>query len=102
VVEGGELRFKPQPVLADWLFTSQASSGFEANSFGFKLFGHTWVVYSNPKRQSTFGLAAVAPVAFELTYADGSTRTQTGASLSESLARDLRDGKLQSVVITLG
>ncbi|NCS62348.1 MAG: hypothetical protein GW790_12980, partial [Rhodoferax sp.] len=28
VVEAGELRFKPQPVLADWLFTSQASGGF--------------------------------------------------------------------------
>jgi hypothetical protein len=52
VVDAGELRFKPQPVLADWLFTHQASGGFPANSFGFKLFGHTWVVYNNPKRQS--------------------------------------------------
>jgi hypothetical protein len=102
VVEAGELRFKPQPVLADWLFTSQASGGFTANSFGFKLFGHTWVVYTNPKRQNTFGTGAVSPVAFELTYADGTKQTYTGESLPEPLARDLRDGKLQSLVIALG
>jgi hypothetical protein len=102
VVEAGELRFKPQPVLADWLFTSQVSGGFDANSFGIKLFGHTWVVYNNPKRQSTFGPGSVSPVAFELTYADGTTQTHTGDWLPEPLARDLRDGKLQSLVIVLG
>ncbi|NCP83083.1 MAG: hypothetical protein GW826_12410, partial [Rhodoferax sp.] len=102
VVEAGELRFKPQPVLADWLFTSQASGGFAANSFGFKLFGKTWVVYNNPKRQNTFGQDAVAPVAFELTYAEGTTQTHTGDSLPEPMAGDLRDGKLQNLVITLG
>ncbi len=102
VVEAGELRFKPQPVLADWLFTSQSSGGFAANSFGFKLFGHTWVVYTNPKRQNTFGQDAVSPVAFELTYCDGTTNAHAGDSLPEALARDLRDGKLQSLVIALG
>jgi hypothetical protein len=102
VVEASELRFKPQPVLADWLFTNQASGGFAANSFGFKLFGHTWVVYSNPMRQNTFGQDAVSPVAFELAYADGETQTHTGDSLPEPLARDLRDGKLRSLVIALG
>jgi hypothetical protein len=102
VVDAGELRFKPRPVLAEWLFTSQASGGFAANSFGFKLFGHTWVVYSNPKRQDTFGAEAVTPVAFELTNADGAKQAHIGHSLPEPLARDLRDGKLQSLVITLG
>ncbi len=102
VVEAGELRFKPQPVLADWLFTSQPSGGFAADSFGFKLFGQTWVVYSNPQRRRTFGADAVAPVAFGLSYTDSSTQTHTGDSLPDPLARDLRDGKLQSLVITLG
>jgi hypothetical protein len=102
VVAAGELRFRPQPVLADWLFTGQAIGSFGANSFGFKLFGHTWVVYKNPKRLSTFGADAVSPVAFELNYADGSTQTHTGDSLPEPLARDLRLGKLQSLVIALG
>jgi hypothetical protein len=102
VVDAGELRFKPQPVLAYWLFTTEASGRFAEDSFGFKLFGQTWVVYNNPKRQSTFGEGAVAPVAFELNYADGTTHTHTGDSLPEPLAHDLRDGKLQSLVITLG
>jgi hypothetical protein len=102
VVEAGQLRFEPQPVLADWLFTSQASGGFAANSFGFKLFGHTWVVYNNPKRLNTFGVDAVAPVAFELNYADETRQTHTGDSLPEPLAHALRDGKLQSLVIALG
>lgn len=102
VLEEDELRFKPRPVLADWLFTSQASGGFAANSFGFKLFGYTWVVYRNPKRQNTFGPGLVFPVAFELTYADGTTQTHAGDWLPEPLARDLRDGKLQSLVIALG
>lgn len=102
VVEAGELRFKPRPVLIDWLFTLDARDGFAVNSFGFKLFGHTWVVYNNPKRHNTFGVDAVAPVAFELRYADGSTQTHMGDSLPWPLACDLRDGKLQSLVITLG
>jgi hypothetical protein len=102
VVEAGQLRFEPQPVLADWLFTSQASGGFAVNSFGFKLFGHTWVVYNNPKRLNTFGVDAVAPVAFELNYADETRQTHTGDSLPEPLAHALRDGKLQSLVIALG
>jgi len=101
VVDAGELRFKPRPVLADWLFTSDVSGGFAANSFGFKLFGKTWVVYNNPKRKNTFGSGAAAPVTFDLSYLDGTTTTHDGSSLPEPLAKDLRDGKLQSVVIAL-
>jgi len=101
VVEAGELRFKPQPVLADWLFTSQASGGFAADSFGFKLFGHTWVVYSNPKRGNTFGADAVRPTSFELNYLDGHQQQQGGDCLPESLALDLRNGKLKCLVVHL-
>jgi hypothetical protein len=102
VVEAGQLLFKPKPVLADWMFTSQATAGFAANSYGFKLFGHTWVIYNNPRRQNTFGHDAVQPVAFELTYADGTKQARTADSLPEPMARDLRNGNLQSLVITLG
>jgi hypothetical protein len=102
VFEAGELRFKPRPVLADWLFTIQTSGSFAANSFGFKLFGYTWVVYNNPKRQNTYGPDAVAPVAFELHYVDGTKQAHTGDFLPELLVRDLRECKLQSLVIELG
>ena len=98
----GALRFVPQPCLADWLFTSQETGGFAPDSFGFKLFGHTWVVYNNPKRLNTFGFAKAAPVAFEMNYSDGSRQSCAGAFLPESLALDLRNGKLKSLVISLG
>lgn len=102
VMEAGQLCFKPQPVLAEELFTHEAQGDAPANSFGFKLFGQTWVVYTNPQRRNTFGVNAVAPKAFKLTYADGATRTHSSDHLPEPLARDLRDGKLQRLEITLG
>lgn len=98
----GALRFAPRPCLADWLFTTQATEGFAANSFGFKLFGHTWVVYNNPQRGNTFGHAALAPLGFELTYANGRQQGHAGDHLPEVLALDLRNGQLKSLVIRLG
>jgi hypothetical protein len=98
----GALRFEPRPVLADWLFTKQPTSGFGANCFGLRLFGKTWIVYENPTRRPTYGSGAVAPVSFELRYADGTLRTHAGSWLPAELATDLRDGKLVSVVARLG
>jgi hypothetical protein len=101
-VVDGALRFEPRPTLADWLFTAKDTEGIPANSFGFMLFGHTWVVYENPQRRDTFGQTAVAPVSFELHHADGRIRTHADRWLPESLALELRDGKLSRLVIHLG
>jgi hypothetical protein len=98
----GALRFVPQPSLADWLFTTQEAEGFAPDSFGFKLFGHTWVVYSNPRRGNTYGSMAVAPLGFALNYLDGRQCEHAGDHLPEALALDLRNGQLQSLVINLG
>ena len=98
----GALRFEPRPTLADWLFTTQPSGGFGADSFGFRLFGQTWIVYANPQRRATFGPGAVAPASFELRYVNGTLHTHAGGWLPADLALDLRDGKLASVVIRLG
>jgi hypothetical protein len=98
----GALRFEPRPVLADWLFTEAATRSAAANSFGFKLFGNTWVVYENPKRASSFGIAAVAPTAYELHYADGGVIQHLGSWLPASLATDLRACKLARLTIQLG
>jgi hypothetical protein len=97
----GALRFEPKPLLADWLFTTTPTAGFGPNSFGFKLFGLTWVVYENPKCRATFGPGAVAPVAFELHFADGSHAKHAGTWLPDPLAMALRDGQLHSLVIRL-
>ena len=101
-VVDGTLRFEPRPVLADWLFTTRPTAGFGADSFGFKLFGQTWIVYENPQRRDSFGPGAVAPVSFDLQYADGRHASHAGDWLPAGLATDLRDGKLASVVIRLG
>jgi hypothetical protein len=100
-VVDGALHFEPRPVLADWLFTTQPAGGFGPDSFGFKLFGSTWVVYDNPKRRATFGPDAVAPVSFDLHFAAGHRATHAGAWLPETLALALRDGQLHSLVIRL-
>jgi hypothetical protein len=101
-LESGELRFTPSPVLADWLFTEKASGGFGPDTFGFKLFGSTWVVYRNPSRGNTFGSDPVKPESFELNYKDGSRQKHLGRYLPESKAIDLRDGKLSVLHISLG
>ena len=98
----GVLRFEPQPVLAEWLFTREPTADFAADSFGFKLFGQTWVVYHNPGRADTFGAAAARPVHFTLNYQDGTQAHHVGAFLPEALALALRQGRLASLLIGLG
>ena len=100
-VVDGALRFEPKPVLADWLFTSEAAQGTPAGSFGFKLFGHTWVIYGNPQRLDSFGPAAVAPAAFDLHYRDGRRASHRGAWLPQALALDLREGRLERLLVAL-
>ena len=98
----GELRFEPRPLLAAWLFTTAPQDGFDADSYGFKLFGRTWVVYRNPQRRDSFGAGAVAPQAFELHYADGRSVRHVGTGLPQALALDLREQRLARLVIDLG
>jgi hypothetical protein len=100
-VVDGALRFAPQPVLADWLFTTEAGEGCGPNSFGLRLFGRTWLIYDNPGRHPTFGPQAVAPVAFELHHADGSRATHAGSWLPAGPATALRDGHLHKLVVRL-
>lgn len=100
VVEGA-LRFAPQPTLADWLFTVKPSQGLPRDTFGFKFLGQTWIVYHNPKRRSTYGAKAVAPVSFALEYRDGRRTEHAGPWLPASLAHDLRSGLLSRLLIRL-
>jgi hypothetical protein len=88
-------------VLAEWLFTTAPTSGFGPDSFGFKLFGQTWLVYDNPKHCATFGAGAVAPMSFDLHYSDGRRLAHAGHWLPEDLTVDLRDRKLHSLVVHL-
>jgi len=96
-----KLRFEPQPQLADWLFAPKETKEFARDTFGFKLFAKTWIVYKNPKRKSTFGPGAVRPKAYEAHYFDGRNVQHSDAFLPAPLARDLRDGKLIRLTIDL-
>ena len=100
-VEAGELRFVPEPVLADWLFTGSDNTEHGADRFGFRLFDATWVIYLNPLKRATFGADAVAPVGFELTWSDGRVEHHAGSFLGQAPALALRQGLLAKVVITL-
>lgn len=97
----GALRFEPHPTLAEWLFTGEAVNSFSANSFGFKLFGQTWIVYENPTRQATFGTDAVTPIGFDLHYKDGRRQTHRGKWLPEDMALSLREYQISKLVIRL-
>ena len=101
-MEQGVLRFTPRPTLADWLFAEQVTTSFGPNTFGFKLFSSTWVIYHNPSRRNTFGTDAVEPVGFELRFSDGGRSTHTGSSLPEDMAHALRNCKLSELIISLG
>lgn len=98
----GSLRFDPVPTLAAWLFTTIASAEVSAHSFGFKLFGKTWVIYENPTQGTTFGADAVAPVGFDLHFADGGRQSHRGSWLPADMALSLRDCQLSRLVIHLG
>ena len=101
-MQAGELRFVPEPVLADWLFTGSDDTEHGTDQFGFGLFSATKVVYHNPQKQSTFGPGAVKPVAFEMVWADGYGEHHEGSFLAQTHAHALREGKLKKLVITLG
>jgi len=98
----GELRFEPTPTLARWLFSKKAEGEFGKDTFAFKLFGRTWVVYQNPSRRDTFSGQELHPVRYELEYQDGKTQVKEARFLPDPLASDLRDGRLLRLVITLG
>ena len=87
--------------LADWLFTTDTTAQAGAGSFGFKLFGKTWIIYDNPARRATFGVDAVVPVAFDLHHADGRLENHRGSWLPAQAALALRDGAVARLVIHL-
>ncbi|MFA5976267.1 MAG: hypothetical protein WC859_08920 [Elusimicrobiota bacterium] len=98
----GELHFQPEPTLPRWFFSEKERDGFPPQSFGFRLFNRSWVVYHNPKRRDTFGPGAVRPVAFTVVQVNGEESRYPVHFLPDSLARALRDGKLERVTIELG
>lgn len=99
--DGKELRFAPKPVLPQWLFTTSEEAPFGKDTFAFKLFGRTWIVYHNSKRRSTYARPALSPTSYRLRYEDGREVSQEGGCLVGASAEDLRDGKIDTLTIQL-
>lgn len=110
VFENGQLRFHPAPLLAATLFTSQQQ---KLEVFGqvviipgdcaaFTLFGHTLLVFHNPKRRNSYGADAVTPWRYQLHTIDGESRLIESPYLEGAVAQALRQGQLQRLDIDLG
>jgi hypothetical protein len=109
----GKLNFQLEPALPAWLFTLEEqqvpywddSTGWEnvtvsKNSFAFRLFGATLVMYHNPLRKDTFA-PGVSVRGYRLHYHDGREIEILDACLTDSLANDVRDGRIKHMDVEL-
>jgi hypothetical protein len=96
----GELRFEPRPTLAGWMFKKSGDLG--KDSFGFKIFGNTWIIYRNPGRHNTYGKKPLSPLRYRIRYTTGKEVVHEEAFLPDLLARELRAGKMDRLIIDLG
>lgn len=88
----GQLTFTLAPVLRQDYFD-------ENNQVAFKLFRRIQVIYTNPKRKSTFGGDGVKPMHYELCYKDG-TRSNHSVVVGEA-ARAIREGRIDQINVLL-
>jgi hypothetical protein len=109
VVEAGELRFKPAPILHSSLFSTQAQSvkffeqeeNLPADSVACALFSSTLLVYLNPHRSNTYGADGVIPSRFHLHGRDGSKQIVAANCVERDTAEAIRHGKYRRVDIEL-
>lgn len=108
--EKGQLMVKLQPALPGWLFTREKRTcgcydkegrlkkvAISKNAFAFKFIGKTLVIYHNQKRKDTFGKGGAKVISYRLKYNDGKEKTVPGDTLKTSLARDVREGRVERI-----
>jgi len=108
--EKGKLAMKLQPILPNWLFTRKKRTCryydrggklrevvIPKNAFAFKFIGKTLVAYHNQKRKNTFGKGGAKVISYRLKYNDGKKKTVSGDTLRTSLARDVREGRVERI-----
>lgn len=86
----GKLNMRFKPILSNWLFTEEAT-------FGFNLLRDIKVVYHNPEKKDTFGKDSVRPfkIMFENISIDGDT-------VPAPYAEQIRQRKIKRIDIYLG
>jgi hypothetical protein len=112
-LKGNELVFSPSPVLQGAFFSDGARdiefdflSGkrrvpLAPGSYAFSLFGHTLVIYNNPKKKDTFGEDGVKPVRYTVCYSEDRENVVDSGILGEPYARDLRKLAIETISILL-
>jgi hypothetical protein len=97
----GRLTLTFSPLLPAWLFTKKARGEFPANTYAFKLFAKTLVVYHNPDLKDTFGPEGVQAQKIVLTYPNRKPVEINTGLLPEAQAVDVREGKVDRVDVFL-
>ncbi|GAA0358167.1 hypothetical protein GCM10008932_08600 [Alkalibacterium iburiense] len=92
-VEEGALSFELKPVLPSYFF--------ENHRVSFTLFGDISVTYINKTDAPTFGEEAVAPVSYELIYADGRTEYFDHHQVKGEAALAIRDKEVKEIKVVL-
>lgn len=110
--EEGELTLKFEPVLPGWLFLAEEKTAeilidtkpvfmtFPANTFAFKLFGKTLIVYYNESRKNTFGAEGVKVQRAELLDSNAIVNIN-GCVISNSYAQKIRRGEYKQINLYL-
>jgi hypothetical protein len=109
--DSNELILSLEPVLPDWIFTKKTTiqrfgddEQFELpeNCFACLLFGSTKLIYQNPSRRSTYGADNVKVTSAIVHYKDGREVHVDAGFFEGDLARDVREGLIESIHATLG
>jgi len=110
----GNLNLSFNPAISNCLFTTKpqtkelwingkkAKQTFAANTFSFMFLGNVLVTYKNPKMKNTFGANGVKPIAAVIKEINGKITKITGGVFDETIARKVREHKIQSIEIELG
>ncbi len=113
-LRGGELVLTLKPVLAHWLFTTEATKrqllrpdgqtltvALPADTCSALFLGHTLVVYHNPHRLDTWGDEGANVQGYTVTYDDGGIMQETEASLPHDVALSVRERRVQRIDVFL-
>ncbi|MNP56904.1 hypothetical protein D3C76_1516670 [compost metagenome] len=93
-MEDGALTLSLDPVLPGWLFD-------EEGKLSFTFLGNTEVIYSNPKRENTFGEKKVSIQSLMLVYRNGTVTKISGAFVRGEEAEALRRGEIAQIQAVL-
>ncbi len=92
-LEGQELVFGLHPILPSDFFDQKGQVSAS-------VLGHLMVTYINEKGLNTYGKDGVQPVSYQLVYPDG--REHVASKVTGSYAEDIRSGKVNQLIVTLG